>query len=81
MFGSSRALYIDIVSKSAPVQKFVNIGRNCLVFVITAGCGRDLLVDIFTHLMRNITARLNRNIQNNLEIVLYFALLEKVLNL
>jgi len=36
------------------------------VLVVTAGCGWDLLVDIFTHLMRNITACLNRDIKNNL---------------
>ena len=37
-----------------------------LVLVVAAGGGGDLLVDILANLMRNVTARLNRNIEHNL---------------
>ena len=52
-YGSLEALYITIVI--------------ILMFVVTASCGWNLFVDIFTHLVRNITACLNWNFQNNLK--------------
>ena len=39
-----------------------------LMFVVTASGCWNLFVDIFTHLMRDITAGLNGNIQHNLQI-------------
>ena len=38
------------------------------MFVVTASGCWNLFVDIFTHLMRDITAGLNGNIQHNLQI-------------